>query len=132
MKRFVVCFLGTLLIILALGCTSQQVVIPQQVTITPTVTVLPTITATPTPHPLAITVENASSLKLQKVIGAGRVNDVAWSPNGDVIAVAQDFDISFYDHTENNIYQLKEMEFKARHWEIFLSKMLIRATKKIA
>ena len=42
------------------------------------------------------------------------------------------FDISFYDHTENNIYQLKEMEFKARHWEIFLSKMLIRATKKIA
>ena len=97
MKRFVVCFLGTLLIILALGCTSQQVVIPQQVTITPTVTVLPTITATPTPHPLAITVENASSLKLQKVIGAGRVNDVAWSPKGDVIAVAQDFDVSFYD-----------------------------------
>ena len=42
------------------------------------------------------------------------------------------FDISFYDHTENNIYQLKEMEFKAKHWEIILSKMLKASTKKIA
>jgi WD40 repeat protein len=83
--------------IFALGCNSQQVATPQQITYTPTVTALPTITTTPTPHPSAITVENASSLKLQKVIGAGRVNDVAWSPNGDVIAVAQDFNILFYD-----------------------------------
>lgn len=37
------------------------------------------------------------SLKLQKTIGAGRVNDVAWSPQGDAIVVAQDFDILFYD-----------------------------------
>ena len=42
------------------------------------------------------------------------------------------FDISFYDHTENNIYQIKEMEFKARHWEIFLTKMLTRSKRKIA
>ena len=42
------------------------------------------------------------------------------------------FDISFYDHTENNIYQLKEMEFKAKHWEIFLSKMLKASRKRIA
>jgi len=86
-----------LLIILALGCNSQQVATPQQIAITPTVTALPTITTTPTPHPLTITVENVTSLKLQKVIGAGRVNDVVWSPNGDVIAVAQDINILFYD-----------------------------------
>jgi len=99
MKRFVVCFLGMSLIILAIGCNSQQVATPQQITITQTVTALPIVTTIPTAHPLAITVENVSSLKLQKVIGAGRVNDVAWSPNGNIIAIAQDFDISFYDST---------------------------------
>jgi len=97
MQRFVGYFLRTLLIIFALGCNSPQVVRPQQITLVPTITALPTIMATPTHHPLAITVENASSLTLQKVIGAGKVNDVAWSPQGEVIAVAQDFDISFYD-----------------------------------
>lgn len=62
-----------------------------------TATVLPEQTAIPTPHPLAINVQNASQIKLQKTIGAGTVNDVVWSPNGDVIAIAQDFDILFYD-----------------------------------
>src|SRR5215203_650682 len=42
------------------------------------------------------------------------------------------FDILFYDHTENNIYQLKEMELKAKQWEMFLSKMLKAPSKKIA
>lgn len=41
-------------------------------------------------------------------------------------------DVLFYDHTENNIYQLKEMEQKAKHWEIILSKMLKASNKKIA
>lgn len=63
----------------------------------PTATVLPEQTAIPTPHPLAINVQNASQIKLQKTIGAGTVNDVVWSPIGDAIAIAQDFDILFYD-----------------------------------
>ncbi len=62
-----------------------------------TATVLPEQTAIPTPHPLAINVQNASQIKLQKTIGVGTVNDVVWSPNGDVIAIAQDFDILFYN-----------------------------------
>jgi len=41
-------------------------------------------------------------------------------------------DVSFYNHTENSIYQLKEMELKAKHWEIILSKMLKASGAKIA
>lgn len=71
---------------------------PAKPTLTlPTPTIFPELTVTPTPHPLAINVQNASQIKLQKTIGAGTVNDVVWSPNGDVIAIAQDFDILFYD-----------------------------------
>ena len=71
---------------------------PATPTITlPTATVSSEQTLTPTPHPLAINVQNASQIKLQKTIGAGTVNDVVWSPNGDVIAIAQDFNILFYD-----------------------------------
>ena len=44
----------------------------------------------------------------------------------------QPVDVSFFDHVENNIYQLKEKEQKAKHWEIILSKMLKTALKKIA
>lgn len=71
---------------------------PSQPALTvPPATILPELTVTPTPHPLAINVQNASQIKLQKTIGVGTVNDVAWSPKGDVIAIAQDFDILFYD-----------------------------------
>jgi len=71
---------------------------PAPPTITlPTAIVSSEQTLTPTPHPLAINVQNASQIKLQKTIGAGTVNDVVWSPNGDVIAITQDFDILFYD-----------------------------------
>ena len=42
------------------------------------------------------------------------------------------FDVSFYDHAENNMHQLKELELKAKHWEIILSKMLKASEKKIA
>lgn len=97
MKKNIRRIFDVLLILLIAGCSSQPMVEPEPVTSTPT---LPIITLTPTtipPHPLAITVENASSLKLEKIIGAGKVNDVAWSPLGDVIAVVQDFDILFYD-----------------------------------
>ena len=44
----------------------------------------------------------------------------------------QPVDVSFYDHIENNIYQLLETEQKAKHWEIILSKMLKTALRKIA
>jgi hypothetical protein len=96
MKKYITFFFIIILILISVGCSAQQIEKPQVQT-APTETALPTITAESTPHPSAITVENVSSLKLQKVIGAGRVNDVAWSPNGDVIAVAQDFNILFYD-----------------------------------
>lgn len=80
------------LVIIACGVS------PAKPTLTlPTPTIFPELTVTPTPHPLAINVQNASQIKLQKTIGAGTVNDVAWSPNGNVIAIAQDFDILFYD-----------------------------------
>jgi WD40 repeat protein len=69
MKGVFVYFLGLLLAVVGFGCSPQSV----------------------------ITVENASSLRLEKIIGSGKVNDVAWSPLGDNIVVAQDFDISFYD-----------------------------------
>lgn len=79
---------------------------PAPPTITlPTATVSSEQTLTPTPHPLAINVQNASQIKLQKTIGAGTVNDVAWSPKGDIIAVAQDFDILFYD---SSTFELKD------------------------
>jgi len=44
----------------------------------------------------------------------------------------QPIDVSFYNHTENSIYQLEEMELKAKHWEIILTKMLKGPSKKIA
>ncbi|HUE97606.1 MAG TPA: hypothetical protein VMN99_00045, partial [Anaerolineales bacterium] len=69
MRRILGYFLGFLLIVVGFGCSPKPV----------------------------ITVENASSLRLEKIIGAGKVNDIAWSPDGTVIAVIQDFDISFYD-----------------------------------
>jgi WD40 repeat protein len=97
MKRFDGYFLGTLLTILILGCNSQQTATPQQTEIVPIVTDSPTLVVTPISHPLAISVQNVSSLKLEKIIGAGKVNNVAWSPQRDIIAVAQDFDILFYD-----------------------------------
>jgi hypothetical protein len=66
MKIFARYFLGTLLTILLFGCNSQQTTIPQQIIIVPTATVLPTALVTPTPHPLVISVQNASSLKLEE------------------------------------------------------------------
>ncbi len=90
MKQFI--FVVLIFVIVACGIPSA----PPTITL-PTATVLPEQTAIPTPHPLAINVQNASQIKLQKTIGAGTVNDVVWSPNGDVIVIAQDFDILFYD-----------------------------------
>lgn len=90
MRQFIVVMLN--FVIVACGIPPAQPTL-----IVPTATALPEKTAIPTPHPLAINVQNASQVKLQKTIGAGTVNDVVWSPNGDVIAIAQDFDILFYD-----------------------------------
>jgi len=33
-------------------------------------------------------------------------------------------DVFFYKHFENNIYQMAELESKAKHWEVVLTKML--------
>ena len=33
-------------------------------------------------------------------------------------------DVFFYKHFENNIYQMAELESKAKHWEAILTKML--------
>lgn len=40
-------------------------------------------------------------------------------------------EILFFDNTEHNIYQLSQMEQKAKHWQAMLSK-LIYSEKKIA
>lgn len=97
MKKTAVQILYVFMLFLIVGCNSQPITETQQIANTPTLTPQPTATLLPTPHPLAITVQNVSSLKLQKTIGSGTVNDVDWSPKGDIIAVAQDFDILFYD-----------------------------------
>ncbi len=101
MKKLIEKFFQTFLIFLLIACHVQQQEVTQ--------TVLPPIPITPTPDPLIITVDNVSSLRLQKTIGAGTVNDVAWSPKGDVIAVAQDFDILFYD--SNSLQLINEISF---------------------
>lgn len=63
----------------------------------PTATLVPSIT--PTPHPLSISPQNASKLKLVAKIGVGKVNDVAWAKQKPVIGVAQDSAIYLY-HSE--------------------------------
>lgn len=92
MKKTIKHYIFAWMILLIVACDSQ----PVQFSV-PTVTALPTPTVIPTPDPLVINVQNAFSVKLQKTIGVGTVNDVVWSPNGDVITIAQDFDILFYD-----------------------------------
>lgn len=49
-----------LLVLLIAGCSSQSTVETQQITSTPTVTPQLTAPFPPTPHPLAITVQNAA------------------------------------------------------------------------
>lgn len=94
MRKLMKQFISVMLFFVIIACG----VPPAQPTlIMPTAIALPEKTTIPTPHPLAINVQNASQIKLQKTIGAGTVNDVVWSPNGDVIAIAQDFDILFYN-----------------------------------
>ena len=88
-----------------------------------------------------IDLEEVKSCSVKKVYGsikAGKKNEKSLEQYLENIFLhfefnnKDPFDISFYDHTENNIYQLKEMEFKAKHWERILSKMLKASTKKIA
>ena len=41
-------------------------------------------------------------------------------------------EVAFFHHDTGNIYQLKELEEKAKHWEIMLSKMLKSPLKDAA
>ena len=41
-------------------------------------------------------------------------------------------DVPFFDHIENSIYQLSEMDRKARYWQTMLSKMIGSTAKHIA
>ena len=40
--------------------------------------------------------------------------------------------ISFYDSSVNNIYEMTELEAKAKEWETVLSKMIVKELKAIA
>ena len=88
-----------------------------------------------------IDLDDVKSCSVKKIYGsikAGKKNERALEQYLENIFLhfefnnRDPFDISFYDHVENNIYQLKEMESKAKHWEVILSKMLKASTKKIA
>lgn len=95
MKKNTVQIFYILLIFLIVGCNSQPMTETQQIASTPTVKALPMVTLLPTS--LGITSQNVSLLKLESTIGLDNVNDVAWSPLGNVIAVVQDFNLLFYD-----------------------------------
>jgi hypothetical protein len=41
-------------------------------------------------------------------------------------------DVVFYQHAVNDPYEASELEQRARHWEVMLTKMLKRATRKTA
>ena len=42
------------------------------------------------------------------------------------------FDLIFYENTVNNIYEMSELENKARKWQEMLSKMITKQVEKIA
>lgn len=63
----------------------------------PTATTLPEKTAIPTPHPLAINIQKSCLLNFQNAGNTEYLNDVAWSPQGDVIAIALNYDVLFYE-----------------------------------
>ena len=42
------------------------------------------------------------------------------------------FDLAFYENTVNNIYEMPELEEKARKWQAILSKMVATHAEKIA
>jgi len=44
---------------------------------------------------------------------------------------ADPFEIVFYNHIDNNIYHLADLEEKANHWQQILTKMLNRRLQKI-
>lgn len=39
-------------------------------------------------------------------------------------------EVTFYNHIDHVIYQIRELEDKARHWELALSKMLVPENKR--
>jgi hypothetical protein len=45
---------------------------------------------------------------------------------------AQPILISFYDSSVNSIYEMGELEAKAKEWETVLSKMIVKELKAIA
>ena len=63
----------------------------------PTATVLPEKMITPTTSLLTMNVQKSCLLKFQNVVDTGNLSDVAWSPQGDVIAIALNYDILFYE-----------------------------------
>jgi WD40 repeat protein len=89
-KQFV--FFVLIFVILACGVPAAQ---PTH--IVPTATTLPEQTVTPATNPLAINVQNSCLLKFQNAVDPEYLNDVAWSPQGDVIAIALNDDILFYE-----------------------------------
>lgn len=101
MKRYLL--VGLLVLIFALLLTACEAPSPATSVATslpplpPTVT--PTITPTPVLRPASavITVDNAGQLTELARLGKGTTDNVAWSPDGKLIAVASSLGIYFYD-----------------------------------
>ena len=78
-----------------LPLTSTPTLLPT-VTVTHTPTPIPTDTPTPTPSSTP-TSTATPTIAAQKIIGMGNINDIAWSPNGQLLAAASVTGLSLYD-----------------------------------
>lgn len=89
-RQFVVIMI--IFVIVACGIPSMQ---PAHTV--PTATVLPEKTITPTTNLLATNVQESCLLKFQNAVDTEYLNDVAWSPQGDLIAIVLNYDVLFYE-----------------------------------
>ena len=82
-------------------------------------------------------VKGCSVKKVYGTIHSGDLNVKKLEQYLETIALRFSFgdkppvDIVFYHHIENHIYEVAELESKAKHWEAILSKMFV-PVKKIA
>lgn len=85
----------------SLPATDTPVPLTATATLTPAPTETPlptaTFTATPTPIPQPITAENARKLALARRYGKGRIEQVAWAPDGKGLLVLTSVDMQLYN-----------------------------------
>jgi hypothetical protein len=71
---------------------------------------------------------DAGGLKAKRVEGYLRTIALQLNFNND----KPSFDLIFYENTVNNIYEMSELENKARKWQAMLSKIIVKQAELIA